>query len=259
MESSWFVRPYEILSNLDSKTKAELFALGTAIEVEKEELVFHAGSVSDYVYILLAGRIKIYELTPEGKEVILWFCFAGEMFGLAEIIHGSKRAVHAQACSDISVLKINHQRFLDYMQRNPKLGLSVLQLLACRLRELGDMMANLVADDVRSRVIKLLTRLCSRYGKVEANEIRLSISLTHQEMADMIGTTRQTVTTVLNCLKREGALRICNKTIIIFDDEWVDTITNAKMNNGYTETVSNPEQSLTLQHPGLNELLFLKY
>jgi len=230
----WFVRPYEILSDLDQATKEELFELGGEIDVNKYELVFHAGSVSDNVYILLKGRIKIYELTPEGKEVILWFCFPGEMFGLAEIVRGSKRAVHAQACTQVQLFKIKQHKFLEFLQRNSKISFSVLQLLACRLRELGDMMANLVADDVRSRVIKLLTRLCSRYGEFEANEIRLSIVLTHQEMADMIGTTRQTVTTVLNSLKREGVLRVSSKTIYINNLEWVDNITLAKQNNVIT-------------------------
>lgn len=250
MESSWFVRSYEILSHLDSKTKTDLFELGSAIEIEKEELVFHAGSVSEFVYILLAGRIKIYELTSDGKEVILWFCFPGEMFGLAEIIHGSKRAVHAQACSKVNVLKINHQRFLNYLGQNSCFAFSVLQLLASRLRELGDVMANLVADDVRSRLIKLLTRLCSRYGRVEGNEIKLMISLTHQEMADMIGATRQTVTTVLNALKREGVLRISQKKIIINDHKWVNNITLAKINQDHSNLNSKQQLMSELPHSG---------
>ncbi len=239
MDEPWFVRPYELLTDLDQSSKSKLFKLGSEIVVKKDELIFHAGSVSDNVYILLDGRIKIYELTPEGKEVILWFCFPGEMFGLAEIVRGAKRSVHAQACTQVTLLKIKHQNFLKFLQHNSKVSFNVLQLLACRLRELGDMMANLVADDVRSRVVKLLTRLCARYGMIENNEIRLTITLTHQEMADMIGTTRQTVTTVLNSLKRESVLRISNKTIFINNHEWVDNITTVKADNGFVDPVAS--------------------
>ena len=244
MIQSWLDRSNEHLLGLDDPERSELTALGVQVKITKDELVFHAGCISDYVYILIDGRVKIYELTADGREVILWFCFPGEMFGLAETMRGSLRRVHAQACSHVTLLKIKHEHFMQYLKANAQMSFAVMQLFACRLRELSDMMTNLVADDVRSRVIKLLTRLGSRYGEAENQDIKLDLALTHQEMADMIGTTRQTVTTVLNQLKREGLLRIHNKTIYLNQADWANTLASINASNqASTAIFSHIEQS----------------
>ncbi len=222
MDELWFVRPYDFLADMPQAAKEELFSIGATFNVKKDQLIFNAGATSDCVYVLLSGRTKIYELTPEGKEVILWFCFPGELFGIAEIMRETRRVVHAHACTNVRVLRIKRDLFTNYLKAYPEISFRVIELLACRLRELGDVMTNLVADDVASRVVKLLTRLCVRHGKDNGREYELDICLTHQEMADMIGATRQTVTSVLSNLKRQGFLRIENKTIYIQNSKWVN-------------------------------------
>lgn len=229
MDELWFVRPYDFLRDFDSQAEQELYEIGLSVAVNKDQLIFNAGSPGEYVYILLEGRIKIYELTSDGKEVIHWFCFPGELFGLAEIVRGGRRTVAAQACSNVKVLKIKHSEFVTFMQHYPDVSLRIIDLLSCRLRELGDVITNLVADDVTARVVKLLTRLGARYGTGEGKEVRLNICLTHQEMADMIGTTRQTVTTVLSSLKRKDFLRIENKIIYIQNNDWINSIVAGKI------------------------------
>lgn len=224
MDKLWFVKSYDFLRELDDSCRNDLIALGSQLQVSKDQLLFNAGSISDNVYILLEGRVKIFELTPEGREIILWFCFPGETFGMAEIVQRSRRTVYAQACTDVKVLRIEHDEFIRFLKQNPEVSLKVIELLSSRLRELGDIMSNLVSDDVRSRVFKLLTRLAARYGIETSQEVRLNISLTHQEMADMIGTTRQSVTTVLNSLKRENFLRVENKVIYLKNDAWAGMI-----------------------------------
>ena len=98
------------------------------------------------------------------------------------------------------------------------------------MRALGDMLLNLASDDVMSRLIKLLTRLCSRYGKHEGNNIILDIPLTHQEIADMIGASRQTVSSSISALKRQGYLDIENHCIHIKDSQSLLAFTNAGHN-----------------------------
>jgi len=228
MDELWFVRPYDFLRDFDKEAEQELNNIGTVATLNKERLIFNVGSPGKHVYILLEGRIKIYELTTEGKEVIHWFCFPGEIFGLAEIVSGGVRNVAAQACTGVRVLKIKHKDFVEFMRCYPDVALKIIDLLSCRLRELGDVVSNLVADDVTARVFKLITRLGARYGSGDGNEVRLNICLTHQEMADMIGTTRQTVTTVLSSLKRKEFLRIENKVIYIQNNEWINCIVAGK-------------------------------
>jgi CRP/FNR family transcriptional regulator, cyclic AMP receptor protein len=219
------VRSADFYSNLSPEDKCELGKIGYKRFVDKDQLVFQAGKCSEDVYILLDGRIKIYELSCEGREVILWFCFPGELFGLSEVMKRGLREVNAQSCSRCQVLSIRQTDFEAYMLTRPAVAKGVIDVLSCRLRELSDVLLNLASDDVTSRVIKLITRLSARYGRSTEKGIYLDIPLTHQEMADMIGTSRQTVSTVIGNLKRKGILRNEQRTIYIQDQEWVDCIT----------------------------------
>ncbi|MFV2055499.1 MAG: Crp/Fnr family transcriptional regulator [Thiohalomonadales bacterium] len=214
----------DFLSSLSQQDRAQLFAIGCKKSYAKDEMIFHVGSNSDDVSILLDGRVKIYELSAEGKEVILWFCFTGEVFGLAEVLRRENREVNALACTPVDVLSIKHTDFQAFLRTHPDVSQLVIELLSGRLRELGDVLLNLASDDVTSRVIKLITRLGSRYGKTYDKGVFLDIPLTHQEMADMIGTSRQTVTTVLGNLKKQGVLRTEQRAIYIQNAEFFESI-----------------------------------
>ena len=223
MGEVWHAPSKEFFSTLSSSDQRDLFALGEKRGFEKDEMIFHVGSPSDDIYILLDGRVKIYELSRDGKELILWFCFPGELFGLAEVVKRKFREVNAQACSHVEILVIKHADFERFLYGHPAVAMNVISLLSSRLRELSDVLLNLASDDVTSRVIKLITRLSARYGKPFENGIYLDIPLTHQEMADMIGTSRQTVTTVLGNLRRKGILRTEQRNIYIQNSEWLES------------------------------------
>ena len=100
-----------------------------------------------------------------------------------------------------------------------------MQVLSSRLRVLGEMFVNLVADDVNTRIAKLILRLSARYGTRVGKEVFLNIPLTHQEIADMVGTSRQTVTSTLSVLKRQGVLSIDNHRIHIESEELLNELT----------------------------------
>jgi len=227
MDDNQYSRCTDFLSRLSADDQKALCRIGTQRAYAKDELVFSVGCNSEDIYIIVDGRVKIFELSEEGKEVILWFCFPGELFGVAEALghqHCGVREVNALACSDAQILTIKHYDFVRFLKTHPDTALTVIELLSYRLRELGDVLLNLASNDVTSRVIKLLTRLGTRYGKTFGQGLYLDIPLTHQEMADMIGTSRQTVTTVLGSLKRMGKLRVEQRTIYIQDGAWVKSI-----------------------------------
>ena len=199
-----------------------LTALAQRHTCQRHDYIFRVGDAADRVYLLREGRVKIFGLSGSGKETILWFCFPSELFGLAEITRGQNREVSAQACTDCEYESIPQASFKQFLTERPSATLAVLELFSCRLRVLGDMLQALTADDVTTRVVKLLLRLCARYGRPMHRGICLDIPLTHQEMADMVGATRQTVTAVLNDLKRLGALRIENHLIWIEQAELLE-------------------------------------
>ncbi|MGD8926956.1 MAG: Crp/Fnr family transcriptional regulator [Thioalkalispiraceae bacterium] len=219
MEQLWYTQQTDYLSQLSANDRNDLVALGKRHSYEKHDLIFQAGSPGDYVYLLSNGRAKIYQLSPTGKEVILWFCFSGEMFGMAEVCRRGQREVYARACSRTDVIKVSQKAFKEFLATHSEAAMLTIDLLSCRMRALGDMLLNLASDDVMSRLIKLLTRLSNRYGKYEGNNIILDIPLTHQEIADMIGASRQTVSSSISALKRRGYLDIENHCIHIKDSQ----------------------------------------
>lgn len=224
MNDLWFVSPSDFLGRMTPTDCDDLLRSAERRRFAANEFVFKAGSPGQNVYLLTRGRVKIFGLSPLGKSVLLWFCFPGEVFGLAEVPRGGPREVYAQAGSECEVASLSQQEFKRFIAAHPTVAMLVIELLACRLRVLGDMLLNLTADDVTTRVIKLLTRLSARYGKRMQGNIQLDIQLTHQEIADMVGTTRQTVTAVLGGLRRKGLVRVENHCICIQSEELLENM-----------------------------------
>lgn len=217
----------DVLAQIGEQDLKTLFSLGKTQHYPKGTFIFHAGGAGSHVYFLRRGRVKIYQLSPAGREVILWFCFSGEMFGMAEVTRGDGRVVNAQACEDSEALCVPKEQFNAFLESHPKIALLIMHVLSCRLRVLGEVLVNLASDDVNTRLAKLILRLGARYGKRVGTEVHLDIHLTHQEMADMIGTTRQTVTSALGHLKRQGILSMGNRRILIESEELLSELTHA--------------------------------
>lgn len=209
------VAPSNFLDQLHAAPYADLHALGRLQQYAKGELVFRAGGPGSHVYFLRSGQLRIGQISPLGREVILWFCLPGEICGLAEVARGGGRVVNAVACVSSEVLAVSQEQFKLFLRLHPEAALLSMQVLSSRLRILGEMFVNLVSDDVNTRIAKLILRLSARYGTRVGHEIFLNIPLTHQEIADMVGATRQTVTGVLSSLKKQGVLSIDNHRIRI--------------------------------------------
>lgn len=217
--SSVFDQQTDVLARMAPGDREALLALGAMQRFRKGEFVFRAGAPGKHVYFLREGRVKVCQPSPSGKDVLLWFCFAGEMFGLAEVAQGGGRVVHAQVCEASEILKLSQTQFSEFLRGHPDALPLIMQVLSCRMRSLGEVIVNLVNDDVETRIMKLILRLSTRHGIRVGQDIHLNITLTHQEIADMVGTTRQTVTEVLNDLKRRGVLSLENRRIHIESPE----------------------------------------
>lgn len=185
-----------------------LRASGQLQRPQRGDMLFAAGGTDNHVYVVERGRIKIFQLSTKGKETLLWFCARGEIFGVSELCTGKARQVYAQACEDSELVCIERDRFKEFVAARPEIGLRVIDILSHRLRHLSHAVEQLATVDVRQRLQQLLADLGRRYGQPNDQGVVIDIGITHQEMADMIGTTRQSVTTILSELKREGAIAI---------------------------------------------------
>jgi CRP/FNR family transcriptional regulator len=211
--------PSDFLAQLAKADRAELEALGRSESFARGEYVFRAGDSGDNVYLLRAGRVKIFQTSTPGREIILWFCLPGDIFGLSEVARGGGRSVSALACEPCETLVIRRKQFSALVETRPRIAMLSMQVLSSRLRTLGDAFANLVADEAELRIAKLILRLATLHGERSDHGVRLALPLTHQDIANMAGTSRQTVTDVLNALKRRGLLAVRGRHIRISDTE----------------------------------------
>ena len=195
--------------------RAKLLSCASRRELNKGELIFKIGDPTTHVYVLESGRAKVYHPTPGGKEVLLWFCFPWELFGLAEVGHGEHRQATAQLCERSTLVSIPSEDFQDFVRTHPAAALLVIDLLSLRVRSLGNTLQQLVASDVTARVVTLLARLSASCGKPADGEVCLDLDVTQQELADMVGATRQTVSSTLSMLRRSGAIYFKNRRICI--------------------------------------------
>lgn len=213
----------DFLSRLGDQEKEHLLSLGTRKHYLKDETICSLGRKNDEIYILVTGRVKIFELTADGKEIILWFCTAGELFGVSDALTSNEigtRRINARSCGYTELLSVSYDDFLKFVSEFPRVSLPLLQLLSFRLHEITEVLSDVTSVDVSSRVMKLLHRLADRYGRRVENGVFLELPVTHQEMADMIGASRQTVTTVLGDLRRRGLIQMEHRTLFIPEDEW---------------------------------------
>lgn len=208
------------LVQLPATDRAQLLKLCESVSIDKGDLIFRAGSPGKNVYFLQDGQVKIYHLSPSGKEVLLWFCFSGDLFGITELCHRGPREVYAQACTHSHVLSINAEVFQQFIATHPQAALLVVQVLSCRLRGLSDLVQAMVTNDVAERVIRLITRLHGTNGSTARDTVCTGIRITHQEIANMIGATRQSVTSALNSLKRLGVVTFNNRRICVNGLAW---------------------------------------
>jgi len=220
MDQAWYSAPADFWGSLTPAARADLGQLGTRARFRKHDMMFRAGSDGRDVYVLMSGRVKVYALSPVGRAVTLWFCLPGEVFGLAEMARSSPRMVYAEACTDAEVLILPCERLRARLVSDAATAMQLVDMLSCRLRQLSDAMINLIADDVNTRVAKLLLQLHARYGRpLEAGGYLLDLPLTHQEMADMIGTTRQSVSSAITELRQRGLLRTTGHRMCLTDPE----------------------------------------
>ena len=209
--------PTDFLGQLGSPVREALLVQARRRLLKKGEYVFRVGDDGDSVFLLLSGRAKTYKVSPEGRDTILWFCYPGELFGVAAHPHAKGRMVSVQACERSEIAEITQTRFDAFLDSHPPAVKLCLQAVAFRLGMLANRLVGLTANDAAARISKLLIDLVVRYVDAHGSETPVPLAITHQEIADITGVQRQTVTRIVGHLTSCGALRAHYRKIIITD------------------------------------------
>jgi CRP-like cAMP-binding protein len=170
----------------------------------KHKTIVEEGAPGDYMYIISEGRVKVTKLSGDGREKILELLDVGDFFGEMSLFDDAPRSASVKAMSDVRIMALARNDFLRLLSSSPGLALSVIQELTRRLRQVDEQASSLSFQRVKERTMGLLVRLAKEASSHEGR--RKTPVLTHQQIADMIGTSRETVTRAVKGLKDEGWL-----------------------------------------------------
>ena len=185
---------------------------------KKDEFIYFPNEPAKHIYMIADGRVKIGSYTADGKEVVKAILSNGEIFGELALTGEDRRTNFAQAMDEkTSVCPVSLEDMQEMMQENKELQFKVYKIIGLRIRKLERKIESLVFKDARTRVIDFLKDAADYKGQKVGFETLIRTRLTHKDIASLTGTSRQTVTTILNELKEKNLINFNRRRILIRD------------------------------------------
>lgn len=225
-DSFWYIKNCDLFSQLSASDIADLESQSKVRKLKKGDPVYLPTEQADGVLLVAQGRVKVCHATPDGKQSILGFVDVGEIFGELSILGSSRRDEYVEATEKATLVLLPKDAINRVLRKYPELVLGVTKLIGMRRQRVEKRLRNLLFRSNRERVIHLLIELCEKYGRRADSGITLDIRLSHQEMASIIGSTRETVTVVLGQLQKESLIQIARRRVVILDLHRLSTEVN---------------------------------
>jgi CRP/FNR family cyclic AMP-dependent transcriptional regulator len=204
-----------LFAELDERELASIAAVAKTRRYAKDDAVFHADEIGDVFYLIREGQVKVTMISPEGKEIILSILAAGDFFGEMALFDNEPRSATVIAIEPLEVVSIWRTDFLHILSENFSITQKVLGELSKRLRNASNRIESLATMDVYGRLARFFLDLARQSGKVLDNEYVAVIRPTHQAIANMIGTSRETVSRLIHDLMKQNLLLSEGKTIYL--------------------------------------------
>lgn len=218
MDKIWYLKQINIFKELSQPQLEEVDRIAIHKYLKKKEIIYLPGDSSDKVYLLKKGRVKVSRLSEDGREMTMTLLEPGEFFGESALYtEQPTRSTMAEALDDAMICSIYRTEFEQMLKREPDLALRVTKAIGRRRREIESRLEDMVFRSVPARLAHLLLKLAVQYGKEKKSGLLIDVGLTHLEIANLIGSTRETTTTQLNNLKRSGLIDIRKRDIYIID------------------------------------------
>ncbi len=183
----------------------------------RNQVIFLEEETGKYMYIVLAGKVKVTKTTPDGKETVLTIQQPGDFFGEMALLDGKTTPATVSAMEDCRIAMLSGEDFHRHLMRNEKVVQQIIQVLCARLRQVWGRIQSLSYSTADARIRGTLLQLSRRHGVPDTRGIIIDLKITHQELAGMVGTSRETVSRALSQLQRDGILQIDGRRIIILN------------------------------------------
>jgi CRP-like cAMP-binding protein len=218
MDDQELLRTVPIFSELTDGDIASLARLSSRRRFPKDTVVFFENEEGDFFFMILEGRIKVTILGDDGREVILSMLGPGDFFGEMALLDNEPRSATAIAVEESELLQLHRTDFQSVLTDNRSIQHALIKILTGRLRRANHQISTLALLDVYGRVARVIVDMAREEGR-RLRDGRIAFRrATHQEIANRIGTTRETVTRMLKDLERQGLIHVEGKEIVVEPD-----------------------------------------
>jgi CRP-like cAMP-binding protein len=186
---------------------------------KKNQVIFHEGEPGHHLYMIRSGQVKVYKLSEEGKEKILRVFGPGDFFAELPLLDGGKYPASAETLSPATLLLLSRENFLNVLSKYPQLTGKIYEIVGDRLRHFTTAVTDLTLKDASRRLAGFLLEKAREHDRHSLSKGRFPLELTHQEIASLIGTARETVSRSLKQLQTEGIIEIKDRYVTVLDQE----------------------------------------
>ena len=217
----WYLQNFNLLKGMDESSMEMIGEKSTMKKSSKREIIYFPEERSDNIYLLKEGKVKISRVSEDGKKMTLQLIGPGEIFGESAILGQEKRENIAEVVEDAVICSINRTMFQEMLANNPKLNLSINKFIGLRIRKIEAHIEDLVFKDAEERVVAFLKRYAKTFGKKMVDGWMVRPFLTHQEIADLTATSRQTVNSILNELVTNQEIKYTRRFFQVLSRDWI--------------------------------------
>ncbi|HWC24817.1 MAG TPA: Crp/Fnr family transcriptional regulator [Flexivirga sp.] len=213
------VRKAPLFAALDDDAAEALLSTMTRTKIARGQELFHEGEQGDSLYVITAGKVKLGRRSADGRENLLAILGEGEMLGELSLFDPGPRTATASAIADTELVGLSHPDMTAYLGTRPEIAMTMLSALAARLRRTNEALGDLVFTDVPGRVAKALLDLSRRFGQPSGDGILVAHDLTQEELAQLVGASRETVNKALADFSSRGWIKLEARAVTLMDSE----------------------------------------
>jgi len=213
------VKKAPLFAALDDASAASLRTSMTGVKLSRGQVLFKEGDAGDRLFVVVDGKLKLGTTSSDGRENLLSILGPGDMFGELSLFDPGPRTATAVAVVDSKLLALANDQVIGWVKEHPQVSLQLLGRLAQRLRKANDVLSDLVFADVPGRVAKAIIELGERFGTQKPDGLHVNHDLTQEELAQLVGASRETVNKALADFATRGWVKLEPRAVIVLDCE----------------------------------------
>lgn len=218
MDTSWeFLRRVPVFADLTAEELQHIASLAFMRRYRKNMYIFMEGEAGEAFYFVKKGAIKLFQVLEDGREKILHFVGPGEVFAEVVLFEGGSYPATAQTLEDTEVGIIRNTDMERLLCQHGQMAVKIIKVMSRRLRQAQQHIRDLALKGAYGRLASTLLQLARDYGTPRADGITIDLNLSQQELASLIGTSRETVARILSDFKRLGAVEVERQRITILE------------------------------------------